>query len=275
MIHHDECGIKARALSDASCTSLSMFCVKSLSLCCFRQLDAVKYCTVLAVLVRFTDYTAQSFTIFYCRLYSSVLQSFFTVDSDPLMSCVGAVCWCLPSSKAGHELCCLLAWLFFDSSYSLTICDWLFSSTAYSTLLLFLPYWLFRNLTASSTLTLAESESYVTTDGQSASLSWNKAPIWSVRPDFYYRRTVAGLLMWGALSDERTGLSFTIAAGPSQRSHSLVRAPLDSRPYFTVSDLRLPISSPPTTRWITVEVFDPATTRVSPPFWLYLPKSLP
>jgi hypothetical protein len=30
---------------------------------------------------------------------------------------------------------------------------------------------------------------------------------------------VAGLLMWGALSDERTRLSFRIAAGPRQRSH--------------------------------------------------------
>jgi hypothetical protein len=59
----------------------------------------------------------------------------------------------------------------------------------------------------------SESESYVTTDGQSASLSWNKAPIWGLQPDFYYRRTFAGLLMWGALSDGRTGLSFTIAAG--------------------------------------------------------------
>jgi hypothetical protein len=29
--------------------------------------------------------------------------------------------------------------------------------------------------------------------------------------------------MWGALSDERTGLSFTIAAGPRQRSHFRVR----------------------------------------------------
>jgi hypothetical protein len=66
----------------------------------------------------------------------------------------------------------------------------------------------------------SESESYVTTNGQSASLSWNKAPIWGLRPDFYFRRTVAGLLMWGALSDERTGLSFTIATGASQRSHS-------------------------------------------------------
>jgi hypothetical protein len=101
-------------------------------------------------------------------------------------------------------------------------------------------------------------ESYVTTDGQSASLSWNKAPIWSLRPDLYYCPSVAGLLMWGALSDERTGLSPTIAAGSSQRSHSRVRAPWDSRPYFTVSDLRLPISSPLTTR------SDPASTRVLP-----------
>jgi hypothetical protein len=107
-----------------------------------------------------------------------------------------------------------------------------------------------------------ESDSYVTTDSQSASLSWNKAPILGLRPYFYYRRTVAGLLMWGALSDERTDLSFTIAAGPSQRSHSRARVPWDSRPYFTVSDLRLPFSSPPTTRRVTVEVIDPASTRV-------------
>jgi hypothetical protein len=39
---------------------------------------------------------------------------------------------------------------------------------------------------------------------QSASLSWNKAPIWVLQPDFYYCRTVAGLLMWGAVSDERS-----------------------------------------------------------------------
>jgi hypothetical protein len=43
---------------------------------------------------------------------------------------------------------------------------------------------------------------------QSVSLFWNKAPIWGLRPDLYYCQTVAGLLMWGALSDARTGLSF-------------------------------------------------------------------
>jgi hypothetical protein len=40
----------------------------------------------------------------------------------------------------------------------------------------------------------SESESYVTTDGQSASLSWNKAPFWGLLQDLYYYLTVAGLL---------------------------------------------------------------------------------
>jgi hypothetical protein len=47
-------------------------------------------------------------------------------------------------------------------------------------------------------------------------------------------------LMWGALSDERMGQPFTIAAGPSQSNHSWVRVPRDSYPYVTVSDSRLP-----------------------------------
>jgi hypothetical protein len=62
------------------------------------------------------------------------------------------------------------------------------------------------------------------------------------------------LLLWGALSDERTGLSFVCAAGPCQRSLSRVRIPWDSRPYFTLSDLRVPFSSPPT-------ILDPSSTR--------------
>jgi hypothetical protein len=85
---------------------------------------------------------------------------------------------------------------------------------------------------------------------------------------YYDRRSVgqsifgfASLLMWCALSDERTGLSFTVAAGPRQRSHSRTRVPGDSRQYFTVSDSRLPFLSLPTTRRATVEVFDPASTR--------------
>jgi hypothetical protein len=67
--------------------------------------------------------------------------------------------------------------------------------------------------------------------------------------------------LYRALSDERTGLPFTFAAGPRQRSHFLVRVPWDSWPYFTVSDSRLPFPLPPTTRRDTVEVFDLASTR--------------
>jgi hypothetical protein len=106
----------------------------------------------------------------------------------------------------------------------------------------------------------SESESNITTDGQSASVSWNKALMWGLWPDFYHCQTVVGLLIWGALSDERTGLSFTVAAGCHQCSHFRVWVPWDSWPYFTVSDSRLPFSSPMTCR-ATVEVFDSASTQ--------------
>jgi hypothetical protein len=83
--------------------------------------------------------------------------------------------------------------------------------------------------------------------------------------------------MVGALSDERTSLLFAIAAGPRQRSHSRVRAPWNSRPYFTVSDSRLPFSSPPTTRRTTVEGFDPASMRnwIAPVYFFITPRRGP
>jgi hypothetical protein len=85
----------------------------------------------------------------------------------------------------------------------------------------------------------------------------------SVLADIYNCLTVTVLFLWGTLSDERTDLSFVPAAGPYQRSLSRVRVPWDSRPHFTLSDLRLPFSSLPPTRRVTVEAFDPASTRVS------------
>jgi hypothetical protein len=82
-----------------------------------------------------------------------------------------------------------------------------------------------------------QSQSHIATDGQSVSVgvelhrgSW---------PDIYYCLTVVVLFLWGALSTERTGLSFVYAAGPCQRNHSRVRVPWDSQPYFTVSFRRL------------------------------------
>jgi hypothetical protein len=86
-------------------------------------------------------------------------------------------------------------------------------------------------------------------------------------PDInYYRLTVTVLFLLGALSDERTGLSFVYAAGPGENSFSRVRV---SRQYFTVPDLRLLFSSPPTTRRVTVEVFDYASTPL-----IYTPSCL-
>jgi hypothetical protein len=63
------------------------------------------------------------------------------------------------------------------------------------------------------------------------------SPIWDPRPDLYYCQILPGLLMWGAFSDERTRLTFAIDVGPRQRSHSVVRVPLDSRPYFSQSHI--------------------------------------
>jgi hypothetical protein len=47
------------------------------------------------------------------------------------------------------------------------------------------------------------------------------------RLDIYYSLKVTVLFFWGALSDERTGLSYVYAAGPRQRSYSWVRVPWD------------------------------------------------
>jgi hypothetical protein len=107
-----------------------------------------------------------------------------------------------------------------------------------------------------------------------------KAPIITV--------TVAGFLVCGALSDERTRLSSTIATGPRQRSQFLGPSPAGlmilffclrfditptwrGRPPYLYSPgtrwpsytLRnwVPFSSPPTTLRTTVEVFEPASTR--------------
>jgi hypothetical protein len=49
----------------------------------------------------------------------------------------------------------------------------------------------------------------------------------------YCSQTVTGLLMWGALSDERAKLLLVLA------SKSRIRVPRDSRPYFTVLHSRL------------------------------------
>jgi hypothetical protein len=60
------------------------------------------YCTVLAVLVGFTDYATQLFQYFVSDSTSRYYIHSLQADSDPLMSYVGAVSGCLLSSAASE-----------------------------------------------------------------------------------------------------------------------------------------------------------------------------
>lgn len=85
-----------------------------------------------------------------------------------------------------------------------------------------------------------QCQSYVMTDSQSTSLSWCWAPCGAQHQIFVAVRQLR--VCWcgvPSLTRER-GLAFIIAADPCHCSHSWVRVPWDSWPYFTVSDSRLP-----------------------------------
>jgi hypothetical protein len=56
--------------------------------------------------------------------------------------------------------------------------------------------------------------------------------LWGSWPDICYCLTVMVLFLWGALSDERTGLSLVYAAGPCQHSLSQVQVPWYSQPFL-------------------------------------------
>jgi hypothetical protein len=86
----------------------------------------------------------------------------------------------LPSGSdlwVGHLLTCVVRWLILHSwtLNTVQLLNWiteLLSEFSYD--------W-----TVKLTQLQSESESHVTTDSQSASLSWKKAPIWGFRPDIY------------------------------------------------------------------------------------------
>jgi hypothetical protein len=90
-------------------------------------------------------------------------------------------------------------------------------------------------LSLDSEIWLAQSQNYFTTGGlPPISSSWHQA-LETHNQYFFSTEHLCNVL-----SDDRMGLSFTIAAGTRQRSHSQVRVLWDLWPYFTVSDLRLP-----------------------------------
>jgi hypothetical protein len=64
--------------------------------------------------------------------------------------------------------------------------------------------------------------------------------LWDSRPEFFSTEHLLTSFLCNILPDERMGLSFTVAAGPRQRSHSQVRVPWDSWTNFTLSNSRFP-----------------------------------
>jgi hypothetical protein len=81
---------------------------------------------------------------------------------------------------------------------------------------------------------------------QSVSVS---SPIWGPRPHFSYCQTVAGLLIWGALSDERTGLSYNCCwSSPAQSFSGLSSAGLMTIFYCLRLWYELQFASPRHTR---------------------------
>jgi hypothetical protein len=129
------------------------------------------------------------------------------------------------------------------SSSPVVACSWI-PTTCSASVLTFLP--------------AGELESQLCYCRPSVDQFWRKAPIWGLGLDFYYSQTIAALLLWSALSDERTDLSFIIAASSRQHSRSRVRVSPGSWPYFTLSDSRLPQPGGPRPRiYISQEQGDP------------------
>jgi hypothetical protein len=152
---------------------------------------------VLAVLVGFTDYTTQLFTVFSCRLHESILQSIhYSRFWLPDVVCRGGL---LMSSLFEGWLRTLLP-------SSLTILR-LFVFAAYL-LLTILSLSLMLRPTVSRPVCLGIKHPSGAYDHI------------FFRSEYGIRLTVTFFIPWDALSDERTGLPFVCAAGPCQRSLS-------------------------------------------------------
>jgi hypothetical protein len=75
--------------------------------------------------------------------------------------------------------------------------------------------------------------------------------------------------MWSALSDERMGLSFTIADGPRTAQSFSGQSPVGLTTIFYCLRFKTSLFVAPTTRRATVEVFDPAFAQeVRNPPWV-------
>jgi hypothetical protein len=110
----------------------------------------------------------------------------------------------------------------------------------------------------------SESESYVTTDGQAASLSWSKAPIWGLRPDLYYLCDSYGLVLVGRPLWREVGSVFWMCCWPLPAQSFSGPSPLGLATIFYCLRFETSLFVASYDSQVTVEVFDPASTRVIP-----------
>jgi hypothetical protein len=101
----------------------------------------------------------------------------------------------------------------------------------------------------------SQSQSHIANDGQAISKSW-RLRSWCRALSGAYDQIF--ITVWQLRSCFCAAPSLT--GGRGCLLYMLLA--WKSRPYITVSVLRLPFLSPPTTHRVTVEVFDPASTRV-------------
>jgi hypothetical protein len=111
-------------------------------------------------------------------------------NSSQLMTAKGEFRFLLDYDRLRFHYGWLINWLTLNNPWSGLVSFYNLAWTEYRTLSPTARVFVCCNLHIQSQ-SQSQSQSYITTDGQSASLSWNKAPIRGLRSDFYYCQTVA------------------------------------------------------------------------------------
>jgi hypothetical protein len=152
------------------------------------------------------------------------IDAFFTItlNHNHLQQLSITVCLRLAPFLTGLRVSSLLLWLpwFWFTNRSLLLHEWIPNDKWRRKItyewICSLFCFLLRLFHYDEIRSKSQIQSYVMTDGQSASLPWCQAPIWDLRR--YSFSNSCRFLMWGALSDERTGLSFARVIVSSNKS---------------------------------------------------------
>jgi hypothetical protein len=115
-----------------------------------------------------------------------------------------------------------------------------------------------QSVASGTLLSWLKSESYVTTDGQSTILSWNKAPIWGLRPDLLLLSDSCGFVDVGRSLWREDGSVVYICCWSLPEQSFSGPSPVGLPTMFYCLRFETSLF---TTRRATVKVFDPASTQ--------------